>query len=358
LHEGTYARPNKITWDEFRDRFDDEYLSSKAEKTQSMASTVFALVERIIPCQRLLDLNEQRLAYFVNQLRNENIGTDEKPKHRRPATIETYMVHLMASLNWAVRVKLLREAPDVVMPKLPDDDEEMKGRPITGEEYDRMIAAIGKTLKSRNYPEVKPQVMESWNYLLEGLWLSGLRLGEAMNLSWDDDSKITVQCDGRRPLLHFSAKSNKRRKTIRCPMTPDFWEFLSTTPEDQRTGNVFAPLGIRGKAVRAPTWISRVIGRFGQNAGIKVKEDDETDYLKFASAHDLRRSFGERWAPRIMPKVLKELMRHKRIDTTMKYYVGQNAEATADVVWDAYSQLQEVGTFVGSSDISADPSTC
>ena len=83
-------------------------MSLKAEKTQAMASTVFTLVDRIIPCQRLLDLNEQRLAYFVNALRTENIGTDEKPKYRRPATIETYMVHLMASLNWAVRVKLLR----------------------------------------------------------------------------------------------------------------------------------------------------------------------------------------------------------------------------------------------------------
>jgi len=46
---------------------------------------------------------------------------------------------------------------------------------------------------------------------------------------------------------------------------------------------------------------------------------------KFASAHDLRRAFGQRWAIRIMPTVLRELMRHADISTTMKYYVGQNA---------------------------------
>ena len=62
---------------------------------------------------------------------------------------------------------------------------------------------------------------------------------------------------------------------------------------------------------------------------------------------------GERWAPRLMPKVLKELMRHKRIETTMKYYVGTNAEATADVVWQVYDRMQEVGTFVGSSDFGS-----
>jgi len=31
--------------------------------------------------------------------------------------------------------------------------------------------------------------------------------------------------------------------------------------------------------------------------------------------------------------VLKELMRHSSIETTMKYYVGVNAEATADELW-------------------------
>jgi len=37
-----------------------------------------------------------------------------------------------------------------------------------------------------------------------------------------------------------------------------------------------------------------------------------------------------------MPAVFKQLMRHKSIDTTMKYYVGQNAERTANEVWESY----------------------
>jgi hypothetical protein len=40
-----------------------------------------------------------------------------------------------------------------------------------------------------------------------------------------------------------------------------------------------------------------------------------------------------------MPNVLRELMRHEDIGTTMKFYVGQNAEATADVVWAAGNTL-------------------
>ena len=34
-----------------------------------------------------------------------------------------------------------------------------------------------------------------------------------------------------------------------------------------------------------------------------------------------------------MPTVLRELMRHESIETTMRFYVGQNTEATADELW-------------------------
>ena len=78
---------------------------------------------------------------------------------------------------------------------------------------------------------------------------------------------------------------------------------------------------------------SKIISRIGKKAGVKVAETDKGP--KYASAHDLRRSFGFRWAMRVMPAVLQQLMRHASIETTMKYYVGKNAEATADVAWEA-----------------------
>lgn len=43
-----------------------------------------------------------------------------------------------------------------------------------------------------------------------------------------------------------------------------------------------------------------------------------------------------------MPAVLKELMRHETIETTMKYYVSRNADATADVIWDTYDGGEEI----------------
>ena len=87
---------------------------------------------------------------------------------------------------------------------------------------------------------------------------------------------------------------------------------------------------------------SRILSAIGERAGIVVDrrkkrvKGQAVEVVKYASAHDLRRAFGERWASRIMPKNLQELMRHESIETTMKYYVGRNAEATADLLWEAH----------------------
>ncbi len=61
--------------------------------------------------------------------------------------------------------------------------------------------------------------------------------------------------------------------------------------------------------------------------------------MKYASDHDLRRAFGERWAARIMPAQLRELMRHESIETTLRYYVGANVERTADACWEAFDRV-------------------
>ena len=65
------------------------------------------------------------------------------------------------------------------------------------------------------------------------------------------------------------------------------------------------------------------------------------DVKKTASAHDLRRAFGERWAARLMPAQLMELMRHETIETTLSYYVGRNAERTAAILWHEHEKATE-----------------
>ena len=67
----------------------------------------------------------------------------------------------------------------------------------------------------------------------------------------------------------------------------------------------------------------------GSKAGIIVNVVDG----KTASAHDLRRSFGTRWAKRVMPAILRKLMRHANVQTTMQFYVDLDVDEMADDLW-------------------------
>jgi integrase len=216
----------------------------------------------------------------------------------------------------------------------------MKGRPITLEEFERMLANVAAVVGDAAAP--------SWKRLLEGLWHSGLRLSEALALYWDradcpDGKCLEVDLSGRRPMLVIPASLDKGGKDRVLPMAPEFAEFLTAIPEAERTGPVF---NLKRRRVRYDgcmrlIHVSATISRIGHRANVVVNPDTS----KCASAHDLRRAFGQRWAARVMPQILMQLMRHEDISTTMKYYVGKEAEATADVLWAA---IEKQGTNSGT----------
>jgi hypothetical protein len=73
-------------------------------------------------------------------------------------------------------------------------------------------------------------------------------------------------------------------------MTPNFAQWILQTPESERTGRVFKLNGLQtGKPITAKR-ICRLISKIGRKAGVVVKKA----IGKFATAHDLRRSFGTR----------------------------------------------------------------
>jgi integrase len=84
-------------------------------------------------------------------------------------------------------------------------------------------------------------------------------------------------------------------------------------------------------------------------ANVKVHIQPVSGKVKYASAHDLRRCFGARWAKRVMPAVLQKLMRHESIETTMTYYVNIDDDELAEEVWKRYPNGPE-GTILSTSD--------
>jgi len=359
LRGGKYKPASNVTWDDFRERYEQEVLPSLAAKTDAQVTTVFNSVERLAgKPQRLRLINAEWLSRYQAKLRETGVSE---------ATIESYLSHLKAALKWAVELEWLPEVPKVKMPKRARRQKVMKGRPITGEEFDRMLAKVeagllavkpqpgrkakqkrawGEQSKAKMLDARKQRaaaVAESWRHLLRGLYLSGLRLGEALNLWWDDrPDRIAVDLSGRRPMFRIRAELEKGGQDRLLPMTPDFAAFLAETPEAERRGPVFRPLGMTGRECRQVDYVGKVITDIGKAAGVKVNTDAK-GRVKHASAHDLRRSFGARWAPKVMPAVLQQLMRHESVETTMRYYVGQNAEASADAIWSAWGASDTLG---------------
>jgi len=84
--------------------------------------------------------------------------------------------------------------------------------------------------------------------------------------------------------------------------------------------------------------ISAIGGKAGVITATVNKPDPDKpgrtiDVPKFASAHDLRRAFGVRWSRKFRPNVLKQLMRHASIQTTMDFYANEDADAVAAEIW-------------------------
>jgi len=75
------------------------------------------------------------------------------------------------------------------------------------------------------------------------------------------------------------------------------------------------------------------VGRIGRRAGVVTSK---ADGLKYAGCHDLRRGFGTRWAKRVMPAVLRKLMRHANVQTSMQFYVDL---AAGDLARELYAQF-------------------
>ena len=341
-----------LSREQFRERYELEVVPGLAEKTGLKIGGVFNTVESILPGVakgRLRDLTPDRLSALQTELRTRG---------RAESTIAGYLAHLRAALQWAADMGLIAAVPKMKRPqrvKRSSGSTPMKGRPISGEEFERIlakvpaVAIVAGQAKQPDQTRDDAAIVASWERLLWGLWWSGLRMGEALEVYWDRTDRLCVDMTGRRPMLRVPAELEKGHRDRTLAIAPEFAQFLAETPQDQRRGRVFRPLGSKGDVVTAER-ASQLIAKMGRKAGVMVHTHPTSGKVKHASAHDLRRSFGERWSHRVMPPDLMQLMRHESIQTTMRYYVGRNAQSTADAAWDAFekSQAGRCGTVSGT----------
>jgi integrase len=334
LREGRYRAQSRMTWEEFRQKYEDEVLPALAESTGGCKNAALNHVEETINPIYLREMTTQRMSAFAKLLRDG--GMIE-------TTLAATLAHLKPVLKWAVQQGYLRAVPEINMPaRINEGSQSMRSRAITGEELDRMIAKVAD--KRKHEPE-------KWKRLLRGLYLSGMRLSEALALSWDDGAPISVSMAGKYPALLIQSGAQKNHKEQLLPLAPEFAEFLLAVPKANRVGLVFGIYGKSGRPLSTKR-ASRYISAIGEAAKVVTNKADG----KYASAHDLRRAFCTRWAKRIMPADLKVLARHSSINTTMRFYVTQSADDVASRLRAAIgtnSGTNEENTR-GTTDVEAD----
>jgi hypothetical protein len=114
------------------------------------------------------------------------------------------------------------------------------------------------------------------------------------------------------------------------------------TPVEKRTGWVFEPKSLQtkiGRKVRHQRpdaeWVGKIIARIGKAAKVVVEPADERTGrpVKYASAHDLRRSCGDRLRNAgVPPLVICRVMRHASWETTRKHYAPGDVQRDAEIL--------------------------
>lgn len=337
---GLETRPGKeriagpeMEWSDFREQYRVLHLTSVRDRTAKAAENRLDIAERILTPRTLGDMATPTA---LQQLQAKLLAGvhSRRSKPRSPHTVKGYMAHILAALNWANLQNWLPHAPKVRKLKT-SRQKSMKGRPITSEEFQRMLKVVSEV--------VGETATESWKYLIRGLWESALRINELMNVSWDKPGTIRPKWrDGIHSLLEIPAAMQKNNSDEEIPLLPGFEALLLETAPERRSGWVFEPHSLQtklGRKVRLQRpdadWVGKVISRIGKAANIVVEEANEKtgSPKKYASAHDLRRACGQRLREAgVPPLVISRVMRHSSWETTQRHYAPGNVQSDANIL--------------------------
>jgi integrase len=272
LNHGLGQGPSKMPWPQFRKLYEEEKLAGNRQGTRQKAGYVFDSFEELARPKTLGAVTERLLSQYMARLRTDGL---------KPATIRGHLAYLKAALRWAVGQKLIPAMPNIQLPKVP---KKRHIRKITAEEFERLLSKAPS-----------PQ----WRALLATAWYAGMRRNEMLALTWDCRDCPHLDFQAKRIII--PAACNKSDEDQWVPLHPQLAEILQTLPRD--TAHLFP---FRGD----PRQVSKRFAKIARTAGLGI------------TLHDLRRSFGSRYASVVPAPVLQRLMRHADIKTTMEYYTN------------------------------------
>jgi integrase len=298
LNHGKYQEASRMTWERFRDLFEEEYLPGVRKGTRKCLTNVLNLFERVCNPKRLSAVNERTVSAFVAGLRKLPIRGGKVGMEPYTVHVRVRLLHVI--LNWAAGQKLIPACPKFPTVKVP----KRRPQPIPAESFERLLAKA---------PDLQTQA-----FLLCG-WLAGLRLNEAFCLEKEQtDEAPYISADGRRIVL--PAGFVKAAEDQWVPLDPVLRDVLESLSRHGK--RVFHFTDARdGHPVLVDTVGHRVVD-LAKKAGVKL------------SMHSLRKGFGCRYAGKVPAQVLQRLMRHSNIRITMDYYANVD-DAVMEAVFGA-----------------------
>ena len=120
-------------------KYEDEVVGSLADRTAKKISTVLNAVKKALPKVAkgyVSDLTSEAISRFQVELRDGK---------RSENTIAGYLAHLRAALSWAADQGIIFSVPKIRKPrrvKKGGGGHKGKGRPITKEEFQRLLEKI------------------------------------------------------------------------------------------------------------------------------------------------------------------------------------------------------------------------
>ncbi len=141
-------------------------------------------------------------------------------------------------------------------------------------------------------------------------------------------------------MLSIPAAMQKNDTEESIPLLPGFEKLLLETSPVDREGWVFNPQSTAASDLRRARnprprteWVGKIIADLGKDAGIIVLPATGTQKIKYASAHDLRRSCAERLVSAGIPeREVSRILRHASVETTRKHYAPGNVQESAGII--------------------------
>lgn len=326
LMKATNGEPEIRTWADFCDRYQEDHLQNTSTGNQAKWDGVRKHFREYLESQGMPEpSNLPILAIKVDLLFAFEAWM--KRKMGSAATVHSYMKTLRAGLSFAAEIEWMMPIPRRrkrrgTQEEAPEETEKMKGRPVTGEEVDRLLWAVDKVLE-------KPR-QEGFRQIIKAYWYGGLRRGEPLDFHWSLLTHHRPQLDGDFPVVYYSSLQ-KNRKNQRIAITKEFAALLESMRKPD--GWVFNPLGKNGDRLRTGNSLGRVMKSIAVRANVVLASKTDDADAVYATAQNLRQGLAHRLhAAGVPPATLKHVMRHSDWKTTMLFYVGhEEKDAAADL---------------------------